>query len=194
MNVLPVALLLLQASTGLTPADETAARLAVVRRIYVDILTGGEQALRFRDMVIGSLQQSKVFLITENPEKADAVLKGAADDHVFTEHHEISEGLTAGAHQSASKGFRDRYDGTNQAQSTGLTVGDHESSTIDQRQHEAFAALRLVTPDGDVIWSSTQESLGGKFAGASADVASRVAKQLVEDYRQAKARKAIAKP
>lgn len=175
-------------SRELSPGDETQAELAHVRRIYVDILTGGEEALKFRDMVISSLEHSKAFLITENQDKADATLKGAAADQVFTEHHDTSDSLTAHANLGKSSGWRDRYDGSNSSEQSGLGIGDHESSNIDERRHEAFAALRLVDKDGDVIWSSTQESLGGKFAGASVDVADRVAKQLVEDYQRAKLR------
>jgi hypothetical protein len=33
-----------------------------------------------------------------------------------------------------------------------------------------------------VIWSTTQESNGAKFRGASADVADKITKQLVTDY------------
>ena len=44
--------------------------------------------------------------------------------------------------------------------------------------------MRLVNKDGDVIWSTTQESNGGKFKGASADVAEKITKQLVADVDQ----------
>jgi hypothetical protein len=43
-----------------------------------------------------------------------------------------------------------------------------------------------VNKDGDVIWSTTQESMGGKFHGSSADVADRITKKLLEDYDRAK--------
>ena len=36
-----------------------------------------------------------------------------------------------------------------------------------------------------MIWSTTQESLGGKFLGAAADVADKVAKRLAGDYQAA---------
>ena len=39
--------------------------------------------------------------------------------------------------------------------------------------------MRLVSPDGDVIWTSTQESKGAKYKGASADVADKCVKQLL---------------
>src|SRR5271168_3926590 len=68
-----------------TPADASAARLAKVRRIYVDTLTGGDAALQIRDLLMTSLQNSKLFIITEDEDKADAVLKGSGDDDVFTD-------------------------------------------------------------------------------------------------------------
>ena len=49
--------------------------------------------------------------------------------------------------------------------------------------------MRLVGKNGDVIWSATAESLGGKFLGASADVADKIAKRLVADFKTAKASK-----
>ena len=53
-------------------------------------------------------------------------------------------------------------------------------------RHEAIASVRLVNKDGDVIWSTTQESNGAKFRGASADVADKITKQLVVDYQRLK--------
>jgi len=63
-------------------------------------------------------------------------------------------------------------------------VGENESTNIKERKHEALATVRLVNKDGDVIWSTTQESTGAKFRGASADVADKITKQLVADYER----------
>jgi hypothetical protein len=49
-----------------------------------------------------------------------------------------------------------------------------------------MAAVRLITKDGDVIWATTQESLGAKFRGASADVADKVVRQLIADMEKAR--------
>jgi hypothetical protein len=49
-----------------------------------------------------------------------------------------------------------------------------------------MVTVRLVNRDGDVIWSGTAESQGGKFLGASADVASKIAKDLAADYKNAR--------
>jgi hypothetical protein len=68
----------------------------------------------------------------------------------------------------------------------GLGVAENESSRSEERRHEAVAAVRLVNKDGDVIWSTTQESQGGKFRRASTDVADRITRKLVEDYERAR--------
>lgn len=73
----------------------------------------------------------------------------------------------------------------------GLGVGETESSHIEERKHEAVAAVRLVNKDGDVIWSTTQESLGGKFRRASTDVADRITKRLIDDYERARKLSAV---
>ena len=65
-------------------------------------------------------------------------------------------------------------------------VGENESEKISERKHEAMAAVRLVDANGDVIWSTTQESLGAKFKGSSADVADKVVKQLLADIERAR--------
>jgi hypothetical protein len=40
-----------------------------------------------------------------------------------------------------------------------------------------------VNKDSDVLWSTTQESNGAKFRGASADVADKITRRLVADFR-----------
>ena len=47
-----------------------------------------------------------------------------------------------------------------------------------------MATVRLVNKDGDVMWSTTQESNGAKFRGASADVADKVTRQLTADLER----------
>jgi hypothetical protein len=43
-----------------------------------------------------------------------------------------------------------------------------------------------VNKDGDVIWCTTQESLGAKFRGASVDVAEKITGKLKEDFERAR--------
>ena len=80
------------AQSSAVDADESTAQLAKVRRVYVDLLTGGAPALKIRDLLMTSLQAAKLFVVTENKEKADAVLKGSAEDTAFDEYFYASEG------------------------------------------------------------------------------------------------------
>jgi hypothetical protein len=171
----------------LTPEEESAAQLAKVRRIYIDVLTGGDEALKIRDLLMTSLQSSKQFIITEDEDKADATLKGSGDDQVFTDSFQSSDGINAHSQigGGGSTGTRN-YATTSSNRNVGMSIGENESRRTEERKHEAIATVRLVSKDGDVIWSATAESLGGKFMGASADVADKIAKRLVADYKAAK--------
>jgi hypothetical protein len=153
--------------------------LLKIRRLYVERLAGGETAVQIRDMLIGALQATRLFTVTENPEKADTILKGSAEDLVFTDTFSSSESLHARSQVGSTRT-------TTASRGVGLSVGEQESTRIAERKHEATAAVRLVNKDGDVIWSTTQESLGAKFRGSSADVAGKVTHQLVEDFARAR--------
>src|SRR5947209_5998176 len=77
-------------------------QLLCVKRIYIDKLEGDETALQMRDMLIAALQQSHLFIITENEQRADTFLRGSAKDQQFNESHSSSEGVNG--HVSASTG------------------------------------------------------------------------------------------
>jgi len=157
-------------------------QLLTLKRVYVDHLTGGETAAQMRDIIIGSLVESKLFILTENQEKADAVLHGAAEDLVYTDTHSSSDGVNAKVNVGSSRGAS----GYRADQTGGLGFGENESDHSTQRRHEALATVRLTNKEGDVIWSTTQESLGAKYHGASADVADKIAAKLKEDFEKAK--------
>jgi hypothetical protein len=157
-------------------------QLATVHRVFVDRLTGGETAAQMRDILISSLAGAELFVVTENQEHADAFLRGAAEDLVFTDVHQSSDSVNAHANLGTSRGAA--Y-GARNSNTLGLGLGDNESDRTAERRHEALAAVRLVNKDGDVIWSTTQESLGAKFHGASADVADKITAKLKEDYEKA---------
>jgi hypothetical protein len=156
-------------------------QLLNVRRVFVDRLTGGETAAQMRDILMSSLQGTTLFILTENQERADAVLRGAAEDLVYSEVHGTSEGVNARANAGTG-----RQNGNSRGAYGGVGFGENESEHSSERRHEAIAAVRLVNKDGDVIWATTQESLGGKFRGASADVAEKITAKLKEDYERAK--------
>ena len=158
-------------------------QLLTVRRVYVDRLTGGETAAQMRDILISALEGSKLFVLTENAERADTTLHGAAEDLVFTDVHSSNDSINA--HANVGSG-RSSSSSRGSGSSAGVTLGESESDHSTERRHEAIAAVRLVNKDGDVIWATTQESLGAKFHGASADVAEKITGKLKDDFERAR--------
>jgi hypothetical protein len=185
------ALVLLAAGISAVAADKPPSSLAIeesslkqlleIHRVYVDRLTGGETAAQMRDILLSSLESSKLFILTENQERADAILKGAAEDMVFTEVHSSSDSVNARANVGSG-----RTSNTKGGYNAGVGFGESESDHSAERRHEAIAAVRLVNKDGDVIWATTQESLGAKFRGASTDVAEKITARLREDFERAR--------
>jgi hypothetical protein len=172
----------LAASTAASGGDVK--QLLTVHRVFVDRLTGGETAAQMRDILISSLAGTDLFVVTENQERADTILRGASEDLVFTDVHSSSDSINAHANLGTSRGggtTASRYGNT-----LGLGLGDTESDRSAERRHEAIAAVRLVNKDGDVIWSTTQESMGAKFHGASADVADKIVSKLKDDFEKAR--------
>jgi hypothetical protein len=166
-----------------------AAQLPRVRRIYVDKLTGGEAAAHIRDMLMSSLQSAKMWVITENPEKADAFLRGAAEDLIYTDVRDSQDSVNARAMLSSRDGNYGAgiRGGNREDRAASVGIGQSEGQRVSERKHEATAAMRLVNKDGDLIWSTTKESSGAKFRGSGADVADKVVKQLVADVQAARA-------
>src|SRR4051794_22748053 len=87
--------------------DESGLRqLLGIRRVYVDRLTGGETAAQMRELLISSLENAKLFVITENQDRADVILRGGAEDLVFTDLHASSEGINARANAGTARSSR----------------------------------------------------------------------------------------
>jgi len=171
--------------------DSRSITLLDVKRIYVAQLVGGVEADVLRELIIASIDSTKLFMLTDNPDRADAILKGAADDKAFIDSYDIDDGVNTrqngGKYSSGSSSSR------SPGAYLGLSAGDHESVHTKERKHEAYATVRLCNKDGDVLWSTTQESLGGKFRGAGAEVAAKIAHQLTIDLDKAR-RVALAVP
>ena len=165
-----------------TGADTGVVSILQVKKIYVSPLDGGAQSTALRDLIITSLMNTKLFVMTDNLDRADAILKGAAEDKAFTDTFDTQEAQTA--HENVSKTSGSSVF----TRAAGLALGNggsvEESHHIKERKHEAFASVRLCNKDGDVLWSTTQESLGAKFRGAGADVAARIAHQITLDYEK----------
>jgi hypothetical protein len=187
--MLRIALLCLSAAS-LGIAEESAdTELLKVRRIFVEQLSGGESAAPLRDLLISALQATKLFRLTETPERADTVLKGTGSDDTFEDTYQSSEGVNAhvsAPHFSSSSSRTGSGYNSTSGGLPGVSVGENESTRVAERKHEAMAAVRLVNKAGDIVWSTTKESGGGKFRGATTDVAEKIVKQLVEDLQKAK--------
>lgn len=168
---------------ALTPEDlapPDPRELLVIKRIYVDKLSGSDGTAQIRDLIISALLANRLFQVTENPDRADAFLRGAAEDLIFTETFQFRDSIDGRAQVSSSRGATTRTT-TRQAAGASLSIGEDESMREQVRRHEATAALRIVSKDGDVLWATTKESAGTKFRSASADVATKVIDQLKQD-------------
>ena len=175
-------LLLVLGAGAIRAQDDLSKQLLSIKRIYVDRLTGGETAAQMRDLIIASLHGAKLYVLTENQERADAILRGAAEDLIFTDQFQSSDSVDL--RTGVSSGSRASSRTASGVRSLSVGVGDKDSIDIHERKHEAMATVRLVNKDGDVIWSTTQESDGAKFRGASADVADKIARQLTADVER----------
>ncbi|HKV03976.1 MAG TPA: hypothetical protein VJO53_02590 [Candidatus Acidoferrales bacterium] len=168
---------------------EIAAQLIKVKRIYVDSFGDDSISQQLQAMVVNSLAESKRFIVTENKDRADAVLKGTGIEKTAQELHAIAEGTTvataAGSEHGQVTGHVSGGTGSVSSSSDGgfssrkLASSDSQAST--ETVNDARLAVRLVSSGGDVIWTTTKESKGAKYKGASADVADQVVKQLLWD-------------
>ena len=164
------------------PRAELIAKLVSVKRVYVDSFGDDSVSKSLQAMVINALDESKRFIVTENKEKADAILKGRSIESTSQEVHATGSGTrvaAAGGSESSSPG------GGGHGGFAAKAMGIDDSTLSTETITEARLAVRLVSSDGDVIWSTTQESKGAKFKGASADVADKIVKQLLHDLDKA---------
>jgi hypothetical protein len=176
--------------------------LSQIKRIYVESFGDDPISKEMQAMVVDSLSKSKVFAVTENRDKADAILKGSTLEKTSQEAHSYSDGTLVGVAQSSVNGSVhgsssgdlsgsfDNGTGNINGSSTGYVNGsingssssthmaDRTSISSINTVNDARASVRLVNSDGDVIWTTTQESKGAKYKGASADVADKIVKQL----------------
>lgn len=150
------------------------AGLAAVKRIYVEPLGKGAEAQAIQAMVISALVQSKRFAVTENRDRADAVLQGSAVERTSREVHAYGSSTAAGALSGAASVA------TGRAAVVGKAAGIGDSSLDTETDAHASVSVRLVAKDGDILWSTTQESDGGKYEGAGASAADACVKQLLQ--------------
>jgi curli biogenesis system outer membrane secretion channel CsgG len=167
------------------PAGDDSTALLKVKRIYVDSFGDDIISKELQSMIVSSLVAAKRFKVTENRERADAVLKGVALEKSSQELHAYGEstsvGAAGGGGHSEISGSGENISGSSSGGFIARHMGTSDSSVNTETVNEARIAVRLVSPDGDVIWTTTQESKGAKYKGASADVADMCVKQLLRD-------------
>lgn len=156
-----------QTSTGPRQhANTDSTELLNVKRIFVDSFGDDAISKELQSMVVSALVATKELKVTENRDRADAILKGVAIEKNSQELHSYSEGTAVGGRNGVAA-IRD-------------------SSTNTETVQEAKIAVRLVDANGDVIWTSTQESKGAKYKGSAADAADKCVKQLLHDIEKLK--------
>jgi hypothetical protein len=169
--------------------EQTGAKLLTVKRIYVDSFGEDPISKQLQAMVINAVAESKRFIITENKDKADAVLKGTGLEKTAQELHAIGDSTSVataagGEHGEISGQVSNGTGSINGSSSGGFVarkLGTSDSQASTETVNDARLAVRLVSTDGDVIWTTTKESHGAKYKGASADVADQIVKQLTHD-------------
>jgi curli biogenesis system outer membrane secretion channel CsgG len=184
------------AVTKPTTADTDSSALLNVKRIYVDSFGDDIISKELQSMIVSSLVATKRFKVTENRERADAVLKGVALEKTSQELHAYGEGTSvsgaSGGSHSEVSGSGGTFSGSSGGGFIARHMGTSDSSVNTETINEARVAVRLVNPDGDVIWTSTQESKGAKYKGSSADAADKCIKQLLRDVEKVEAANAPA--
>jgi hypothetical protein len=171
------------------PLPDKQKELLKIRRIFVENFGEGEAAQQLQAMLVTSLTESNKFTVTEDRTKADAILKGFAGEKTFQETHAYGSGTAvstaAGGHSASVSGSGGTFSGSSSGGFHSVAGAMNDSSVNTETIDSAKASVRLINQDGDVIWTSTQESKGAKFKGASADVADKIVKQLIRDIAKA---------
>jgi hypothetical protein len=187
--------------TGDVDAELTA-KLLKAKRVFIESF--GDDAINksLHAIVIDAFRAGKRFIITENREKADLILKGTALEKTSQELHAIGSATAvagaAGGSSSSISGSATRTSSSISGSSSGgfragaAKIDDSQAST--ETINDARLAVRLISPDGDVVWSTAQESRGAKYKGATADVADKVVKQLFRDLDRLTKAAAESKP
>ena len=171
---------------------DLAQKLLSAKRVFVESFGDDPVSKSLTAMVLDALRSSKRSIITENREKADLILKGTALEKTTQEFHAIGSATSvagaAGGHSASVVGTPNVVTGSSHGgfASHSAAIDDSQAST--ETIETARVAVRLVTPEGDVVWSTTQESRGGKYKGATADAAERIVKELGRELDRLKAR------
>ena len=163
---------------GQSAAIDSSSDLLSIRRMCVEKFAGDEQsAAPAREATMAALFAFKKFKISDNCEKADAVLKGAVAEKTAVRTRAEGEGAGFGSAAGAASANRSTASAAMHAVTGGSSEGLYSSET----RFEASITLRITSKDGDVLWAYTQQSPGGKVKGAVTDAVDRAVKQLARE-------------
>jgi hypothetical protein len=176
----------------LHPETNLSKKLLGAKRIFVEHFGDDPINKTLEAMVIDALTASKRFTVTEKKQRADLLLKGYSLEKTTQEAHAVADSTVvagaAGGHSASVSGVSGPAGGSVSGVSSGglvahrLGISDSQASV--ETVNDARMAVRLVSTDGDVVWSTTQESKGAKYKGAMADVAEKAVKQLLYDIEK----------
>jgi hypothetical protein len=163
-------------------------KLLAAKRIFVENFGDDEINRTLQAMVLDAVRSSKRFIVTENKEKADLILRGSSLEKTSQETHALGSATlvagAAGSQHGSISGSGGSVSGSSSGGFAARQLGDSDSQVSVETVNDARVAVRLVSNDGDVVWSTTQESKGAKYKGAAADAADKVVKQLLRDLER----------
>jgi len=168
-------ILLLAVLLGLSQAGQEGQALAHVKRIYVGDFGKGPEAKQAHAMLIADLVRDGRFIVTMDRDRADATITGTAVEKTSHEVHAMGEATSVGS----AAGAADVGGGSGSAAIVARHLGAGDSSVDTETDEHAAVSISLVAKNGDVLWSDTEESAGGKYEGATASAVDACAKKLL---------------
>ncbi|MGH9787829.1 MAG: hypothetical protein ACRD4U_03890 [Candidatus Acidiferrales bacterium] len=183
--------LLFVAGLSAQEATDAPSGLKVVKRLCVEKFGGNEtEATQAREMVFAKLFKTKRFVLTENCEKADAVLKGAflqsSEQRVRGESESMEFGKAAATSSGSVSGTvfssgGGHVSGSSSGAAAAVRGADSETLVSAETLSQASLTLRIVDKEGDILWAHTEENKGAKTKTPLGFVVDRAVNQLVRD-------------
>jgi len=165
---------------------DTTRGLLAIKRLCVEKFAGEEpQAEQAREMAIASLFATKRFALTENCEKADAVLKGAVAEAKEQRVRAEGEGMEFGTAAGAAS-----VSGSSGSAAVGAARGaSSETLVSSETLTQASVTLRIVDKDGDILWAHTEENKGAKTKTPIGFSLGRAVKALLREIERGEKKK-----
>ena len=115
--------------------EETAEKLLKAKRIFVESFGDDSTNRTLQSMIVDALRSSHRFIVTENKEKADLILKGAALEKTSQELHAIGSATAvagaAGGHSASVVGNGGSVSGSSSGGFAAHSLGIERLASID---------------------------------------------------------------